>query len=231
MIKHNIMFVPDFLFKSSGNYNNGLIEFLDSAVSSAMENDLTETDPGGNPILGSNYSVFTIYYNDIIGKYEHLVKTGKTDINRFISRSDLLQLCQLDATIKSMLNLERFIPVMLVKEFTNTQVLSMFTSPAEESTSVVDDSDQYTSHLLNPSQLLTEIILSNTGKPYDLYVRSNTIFVIVKTGFANLLVTHRKVFSLFLLGELVRQFRQMFGTTKTYGTSLFKVFMLNQEPL
>ena len=234
MTKHNIVFVPDFLFKSSGNYNNGLIDFLDSVLNKADVFYKAGIDgiknPDGSVVKGSDYSVYSFYYGNIIDAFDGLVAKHKTDINKYISKTDLIKLCQLDATIKDMLNLRvPYVNEKVANDFKNNEVLSMYVTPAEET--MYPAKAINTDGVLTPSQQLREIIVSNTGKPYDLYVRSNTIYVIVKTGFGNLLISHRKAFSLLLLGELVREFGRLYGNTKLYGTSLFTVFMLNQELL
>lgn len=80
-----------------------------------------------------------------------------------------------------------------------------------------------------PNQLdhtyITDVIMSNTEKPYGIYVTKNILFVVMYKGFGNLLLSNYELFNRFVLSDIVREYQRTFGTQELHSSSLFNVYL------
>ena len=72
---------------------------------------------------------------------------------------------------------------------------------------------------------ITDVIMSNTEKPYGIYVTNNILFVVMYKGFGNLLLSNYELFNRFLLSDIVREYQRTFGTQELHSSSLFNVYL------
>lgn len=72
---------------------------------------------------------------------------------------------------------------------------------------------------------ITDVIMSNTEKPYGIYVTKNILFVVMYKGFGNLLLSNYELFNRFVLSDIVREYQRTFGTKELHSSSLFNVYL------
>lgn len=207
-----ILFVPDFVFGASGNYNTGLVDFLEHGVRLVNASRDEVKDPAGHLVPGSGSNSGQVCYYSLIESYDQ-----DKVVQRCISKTDVYKLAVLDKEIKTKLGLPASgLPVI---PNSPSNVLNYF---------IKDDVSPFANEA-GVAQFMQEVILSDKEKPYELFVRSDTIYVVVRAGFANLLIAYREYFTTILLADIVRKYRGMYGLKALYNSDLFRTFMLNKK--
>ena len=122
---------------------------------------------------------------------------GLKDIG--IPESDIIKLLTADAYIKTYLGL----PVSTDVDMDNVKL----------------------SRLARESEAVLKSLTINIEKPYNVRCTNNILFIVMHSGFGNLLLSNQSVFAKMLTSDIVREYQNHFGTSKLHSSVLFNVYL------
>ena len=194
------LFVPDYVV------GNPVSDKMLSNIEFYFRNDLNNSKPDGEVLLSKQPNVTITDVNN------RKIIYGLKDIG--IPESDIIKLLTTDAYIKTYLGL----PVSTDVDMDNVKLSRL----ARESEAVLKSltidkevSDSY----------IQDIAMSNIEKPYNVRCTNNILFIVMHSGFGNLLLSNQSVFAKMLTSDIVREYQNHFGTSKLHSSVLFNVYL------
>ena len=171
--------------------------------------------------------IFTTNFYPILSDEIFSLEQRKVKLN--ITNSDLRNLKDLDIYIKNVAGIGNCLLGYDAKEsFANNE---SFNSKAKALLNLlIDDTEgDYWDDKDKQRLVFADIVMSKRDKPYEFIPKSNILFIIPRTGFANLLYSNTREFSSLLYSDIVREYRNAFGGEELYGSTLFNSYCCMPE--